>query len=802
MDEKSGVVSSEPQLKASIPSSASLNSRTKLSSRAPSKSPQWQFWKKEKDYFDGKRHFREGYHYRRPNRTDIEKTFYNGRRLQQDETEYRHLDIFGRETFAKKNTLTYISPTESLPKPLMVQATQDTVLNQPQGDWRRVKLKGNVPSVLKISVWALQPSNWFLRGVRVILVVIPILVLLSLPLEKAWESSEFDDSYTEFPNYCWEYPKHARNRLDTKPHLNGIAAPKERGDQNLSTKVRLLRPRILVTYVNGQWVLDTSPQRHQKYLFISYTNIHFPTRHPEPQCAEEEKLKVENIARERTLGAGLGAYWIDTRCCAPEEEVDLHTADVHRMCDVIRGAEHICIVLPKINLANKKQWGARMWTLPEALLARKQELIFASPKNIEVLSKLDMTDEVWDDGESVDGEHQSTRLLAEHFSSVLTLGRLELFSVALDALSHRSQSGDFSQGDVAYALMGLLHYRIPLDRSDTLFQALARLSLANDSDRLIERMVCMLPNYSRYESKGSHNTFLELTEQDEFGSQLWDIEPLCQVAGVGYGDGDVILDSCRGVSIRWKSFPQMKYKRSAGFWKLVSEVVLRSGAYWAALGLALMIKYIWSYVNDEGSFVGNLEEWYASEQYSRDVGLVFLGSLAIVFALLLTLGAPSAVRKLYGGRVMQSAPWLVGFEGTLPSDKLEEIIFGNSGGRLSYAPSSTPLSYRQSEDRIGAEPGWVRDRTEHSPPPLPKGHRFYTLVDTGSLEISIFSAVRPPSVALIAGREGGMLRTVLCHYERSSNCLYKETVMRMDSVTLNQGTLFLINQIESMIWIA
>ena len=32
-----------------------------------------------------------------------------------------------------------------------------------------------------------------------------------------------------------------------------------------------------------------------------------------------------------------------------------------------------------------------------------------------------------------------------------------------------------------------------------------------------------------------------------------------------------------------------------------------------------------------------------------------------------------------------------------------------------------------------------------------------------------------------------MLRTVLCHYERSNNCLYKETVMRMDSLTLNQA---------------
>ena len=161
---------------------------------------------------------------------------------------YRHLDIFGRETFAKKNTLTYVNPSESLPKPLMVQATQDTMRSQPQGDWRRVKLEGKVPSVLKVSVWAFQPSNWLFRGLRVILIVIPVLILLSLPLEKAWESSEFDDFCTEFPNYCWEYPKHARNRLDTMPHLASIAAPKEGNTPNLSNKVRLLRLRILRLY--------------------------------------------------------------------------------------------------------------------------------------------------------------------------------------------------------------------------------------------------------------------------------------------------------------------------------------------------------------------------------------------------------------------------------------------------------------------------------------------------------------------------------------------------------------------------
>ena len=124
----------------------------------------------------------------------------------------------------------------------------------------------------------------------------------------------------------------------------------------------------------------------------------------------------------------------------------------------------------------------------------------------------------------------------------------------------------------------------------------------------------------------------------------------------------------------------------------------------------------------------------------------------------------------------------------MPIRELEKLIFGNFGGMLTYEPSSTIFSERENEERIGKEPEWV---TSSGLPPErkrpPKGHRLFTLVDTGSLTVSIFSARRPPSVALIAGKEQGMLRAVLCHYERSNNCLYKETVMRVRSSILNRA---------------
>ncbi|KAI4128937.1 MAG: hypothetical protein LQ338_002489 [Usnochroma carphineum] len=771
--------------------------------------PKWAFWRRDKDPFSGKKYYDAGYCYRRPKREYVEEEFI-GAPILDEEKKYRHRDIYGRITHERKDVLRYISPTESHPRPLLVQATPEVVKSEPAGDWRRVKLKGNVPTILKVSEWALRDSskapedsseapqdsskasqdnnrarkvsNFCLKCLRVILVDPVIMVLLSLPLEKIWDEADFDESYTEFPNYTWDYPKYARNKLDAKPgsESRAINGGIESGHKslNLSSKVRLLRPRLLMVLDNGQWQL-TDDTSSIPYAFISFTTTHFRFR-PSPTVTLEQaaaaQQTVEELAQRRTEEAGMKAYWVDFRCCAPDAEKERHTADVHRMCDVIRAAEYVFVLLPDLSREKKLEWGARMWTLPEALLARRQEIRFYSPTESVTVSKIGMADHVWDNGEGLEGDQQPTRLLAEHYSGVLTLGRLELFTIALEALAARRQNGFFSQSDTAYALMGLLHYRIDLDHKDTLFQALAKLSLANDSDRLVERMVCMFPNpkaqdTSKKSNSKNSNRFQALTGPDHYGSQLWDIEPLCQVAGVGEDDQTLILDSCRGVSIRWKAFPQMKYKRSHGFRKLIAEIVLRSGVYWSGLGLGLIIKY-------------------ASGDPSQDAGLIFLGCVALVATFLLGLGAPRAVRRLYGGRVMQSAPWLVGFEGVMPVDKLETLIFGNCNQdepRLTYEPSSTPFSERDQKERIGLEPGWISDPSKHKRPELPTGHRFFTLVDTGSLTVSVFSARRPPSVALVCGREGGMLRTVLCHYERSDNCLYKETVVRMDSLTLHQA---------------
>jgi len=54
-------------------------------------------------------------------------------------------------------------------------------------------------------------------------------------------------------------------------------------------------------------------------------------------------------------------------------------------------------------------------------------------------------------------------------------------------------------------------------------------------------------------------------------------------------------------------------------------------------------------------------------------------------------------------------------------------------------------------------------------------------LNQGTMKVTVFSALRPPSVALICGKEGGMLRSVLCSFERTSNSFRKECVLRMET---------------------
>jgi hypothetical protein len=323
------------------------------------------------------------------------------------------------------------------------------------------------------------------------------------------------------------------------------------------------------------------------------------------------------------------------------------------------------------------------------------------PDSTELVNIMEMTHRAWacrittDNGIVSDGNEEIFRLLAEHYTCTLTLSRMELIQVGLKALGSRGLTR-FQKGDMAYALMTLLRMRPRADPTDSEQQALARLSFANDSDHIVERMACMdqlrLPELER-----------RFNISDDLGAKLWDIEPLCQVAGVRQ-DRSIILDGCHGISIRWKNIPRICFVNRDSWKKAWAGFALRSRPFRFLLGVILV-----------------------ALPFTTAIGAFFL-----VIGILLLITAPFSVTTLYGGKVWGAKPRLIGFEGTLPLHEIERLTLGNAIGRLMYTPSSGPYCLGRGNERIGKDPQENFNKPDFK---LPEGHRFFTLIDTVSLTL-------------------------------------------------------------------
>ncbi|MCJ1387860.1 hypothetical protein MMC18_000703 [Xylographa bjoerkii] len=685
------------------------------------------------------------------------------------------LNRFGETVWKYEDIDTYLSPSNSIPRRVIVQATDAARRDPSPVSWRRTQIKGTVPLALRMAEWSLlstlsRTKSFF----RQALVALPLQALLALPGANApWEMADVEESYLDYPGYHWKWPKHAINPLDTREDDRKRYAKPEK----LSSKQRLYRPRQLVVLQDEEWQVVENPPKDLQYIFISY--------HWDSFRGGEDRVDI--MAQYMCKQAGLTAYFQDWKCNASKEHKDLLTADVNRMCDAIRGSQFVALLLPDGTLQRKRDWGRRMWTLPEGLLApgsiRVCTWLRLDEYSVKLMGKVELTSQFWE--EAYEGSEEIPgRILAEHYEGVTTLSRLELFSTAISALKARVTTNDFTGADLAYALMGLLHYRIDPDPTDDLFQVIARLSLANDNDRLIERLTSMFPKYI----DNKEDFFKSFAEKDQYETHAWDIEPRCQVVGVGDEPFTVILSECRAVPIRWKRFPRMMYKRHQGHKKRIAELVIRSGAWWMVTGYGLAFTYApiflgWADLMDDISSIisfTKLGKDVHTHHYERWLWAAIL--LFICMGIVLAIFAPKAVRRLFGGAVLQAAPHLVAFEGTLPRADLERMVFGSDAKRLRYEPCSTPFSreFRHPYIRKGIEPDWIANS---QPKPTLPGHRWFTLVDTGNLSISVFQAKRPPTVAFITGAEGGMLRAVLCSWRFANDCHYRETVIRVPSNT-------------------
>ena len=566
--------------------------------------------------------------------------------------------------------------------------------------------------------------------------------------------------YDPFPYKYWGYPYHARNsredrsaafksvqsltQISEKP---GVAIPSGSISERPIEPIYLCfledhgRPRQTLAWKNEHKMIA-------EYIFVSYTSEQFPS--------DEDQLLLHDIGEHAARTAGVPAYWVGCACLGDQSELE---ENVYRISDVIRGAHSMVIVVSEpsnnrtMNVTTEfllKQWGSRVWTLPEVLLSPndKKVLVYARGADVTQPLRIDKKNftNIWADA-------PISRELIDHFEGTLILSQLELQTIALSCF-HSRQKGYYLKGDMAYALMGLMRKRPLVVRSDSAFQAFARLSLANDNDLLLERLLCILPQTP---DQPWYNM------GDQWDVALWDIYPKTQICGIGDSD-TVILDGARAAAIRWKSFSLVASLVRDSWKRFFARYSFRSTSYAFYLGVILIAV---------GGGNGN--------------ALTGLGAFFLAVSLIITLLSPYLIRAIYTGKLWDTQPWFFGFEGYMPLSSIERHIFGGRTGHLKWSTASSPLSVHAANsygECIGQDPTSRSDiaervrRAAHAPM---GEERIFTLVDTYTLTVTLFAARRPPVAVVLCGEEGGMQRAMLCSYDWQSQTLYRESVLRMET---------------------
>ncbi|KAL8937926.1 MAG: hypothetical protein Q9211_003444 [Gyalolechia sp. 1 TL-2023] len=678
----------------------------------------------------------------------------------------------------------YLSPFDGHLAKLFVQSTQEIYDANPNSTWRRTFIRNRSPLILQIANWVLEslPTDGREAKAEDIAVAaakwVPscaaILFLMIYPVSVVGEVRN-NGRYDALAYRFWGYPYHARNTQEDKPELQiqlpGPSSPyaassvqQRRTDKSALNPIseRPIEPKYLcfLKSTEGMEILEVSRWRRDHdiaatYVLVSYTSEQFRT--------EEEQLFLHDVGEHAARRAGVQAYWVGCSCLGntKEEQQD----NVWRISDVVRGARSMVIAVadisgqeqPNGNTAALRQWGTRVWTLPEVLL---------TPGNSEIKvyncnTGLDAPMIVYKRNFATLWEDASiSRELIDHYEGNLTLSSLELVTIALKCLYSR-QKGFYLPGDMAYALMGLLRRRPTVVKSDSAFQAFARLSLANDNDLLLERLICTLP-------KSLSQPWYDM--DDQWDISLWDILPSTQVCGIA-DDDTVIIDGCYAAAIRWKAFAAVANLTRDSWGRFFVRYLFRSTSFFFLIGISLTAA---------GAAAGS------------NTSLTAVGAILLTIALLIILGSPYIIRKLYTGKLWGTQAWFFGFEGYMDISTIERHIFGADMGHLKWSTNGSPLSVHTANEHgecIGQDPTSNPETAEKVKKAVNAQmgeQRIFTLIDTYTLTVTIFEAVRPPIGVVICGAEGGMQRALLCSYDWSTQTLYRESVMRMETIVLDQ----------------
>jgi len=328
-------------------------------------------------------------------------------------------------------------------------------------------------------------------------------------------------------------------------------------------------------------------------------------------------------------------------------------------------------------------------------------------------------------------------------TAALPIGSNPLPPTKLDLIEEKPiTTGGAYRAERVYALMGFFEHRIQPTRSEDDLRALVRLSMANDNDRIIERMVSMLPS-------SVTPTACWYADDDLYRANLWDILPEIQVAGVTE-NGALVLDGCRAAAIRWKDFPEVAFDTSDSIRRTVIGFVPYLS--WPALIIGL------------GVFTLN---------HTGGIALIAIGILLLILS-------PKLFVFSQSGRIVSAQPWLIGVKGAISIEEVERHLYGGARGhfpRMYYTPSGSQFSIpEEGKSRGGSLRQYENAKFVESGP---GAGQIYTLIDTYSSTMYYFKAERPPTVCIFAGREGGLGRFVLCSERCVVSELHKESVLRM-----------------------
>ncbi|KAG8353747.1 hypothetical protein FVEN_g8317 [Fusarium venenatum] len=718
----------------------------------------------------GSKHFfepRSIYRWRNP--VLYQKPGYN---YTNNEAKIRHRDYAGRVEY-KTRSDRYLHSNDGHLRNMYVACVDDIYEGPGTSTWKRTYVRKVAPLKVRIATWIIDfsydPQSWEDWGIMV-LRTFPAAIAMMLVF---WEGKpNVIRRKLYYAPILYKYHGDAKVWSNLHENRKGLSLMARN-----NTIYRMLRPRYLCFLreafndeIRGvdvrsveEWENNDGQDVNLAYLFVAYSTEHFSHN------SQEDMMALHHIAETACRAAKLPAYWIACSCMRDENELE---SDVYRISDVLRGSDRMVIAVGrgkgsqagssgKANTESLlREWGSRMWTFPEVLLSPGRTIsIYTRDGNLQspmVVAKNQFAAQVWTYMDSDVARH-----LIDHYLGSISLSRLEQAVLALKCLYSRHTT-EYLAGDQAYALMGLLRLRPQVDRTDTAFQAFSRLSLANDSDQLLERYICTLPltiNQPWYDM------------QDAYESSLWDITPYCQVAGIADND-TIIIDGAWGISIRWKAFYPVYWSTGPSWKRWFSELAVEWNGGFFIIAVSLLAT---------GAPLGSYGAAY-----------IIPGVLFLLLFLYIWMITPNLVRVIYSGKFAATQAEMFGFEGHLNAPTIERSIFGGAFGRLAWSTSGSLLSrsvINEFGERVGIDPcrdPEVRMKVERAKQARPGEMRIFTLVDTYNMELTLFEAVRPPVTLMFCASEGGMQRAIGCSYEWETQTMYRETVLRMPTTALNR----------------